>query len=282
MLIGGTATLAARHLGVAQDLLGDEAAAVDTLRRAIAVGRELRADARGRPRPDRPRGDPAAAGRPSGRVRAARRGGQLPSAELGMEPEATRAAQLSGTDTSETPVEPIARERATSIILFTDIVDSTRLTEELGAGHYRARARLAERAITGAIVAHGGTVVTGISLGDGFIGLFPTVGQALDAARGCVGRREHDRPAPPRRGAPGRAHRRRRPHLRRRGQHGGAGVRVERARRDPGVDADPRRVRRPSPTCASSTAASTCSRASPRRSACSRWSTRRNAGRCVA
>ncbi len=185
VLIGGTATLAARHLGVAQDLLGDEAAAVDTLRRAIAVGRELRAE----PEVARAQTDLAVILMRLGDRRAAF--ALLDEAvtcfrELGMEPEATRAAQLSGTDTSETPVEPI-EANATSIILFTDIVDSTRLTEELGAGHYRARARIAERAITGAIVAHGGTVVSGISLGDGFIGLFPTIGQALDAARGCVG-----------------------------------------------------------------------------------------------
>ena len=79
-------------------------------------------------------------------------------------------------------------------------------------------------------------------------------------------RRAAHRPAPPRRGAPGRAHRRRRPHLRWRGQHGGARVRVERARRDPGVGPRCATRRSTSPRCASSTAASTCSRASPRRS----------------
>ena len=97
-----------------------------------------------------------------------------------------RSEQLSGTAPELEPVGPIA-PNAGAIILFTDVVDSTRLTEELGAGPYRARARLVERAITGAIVSNGGTVVTGISLGDGFIGLFPTVAQALDAAQRCVG-----------------------------------------------------------------------------------------------
>ena len=43
VLISGTATLVARHLGVAQDLLGDDDAAVDTLRRAIVIARGLRA-----------------------------------------------------------------------------------------------------------------------------------------------------------------------------------------------------------------------------------------------
>ncbi len=66
------------------------------------------------------------------------------------------------------------------------MVDSTRLTEELGAVRYRSRARLVENAITSSIVANGGTIVPGISLGDGFIGLFATVDQAIAAARQCV------------------------------------------------------------------------------------------------
>ena len=66
------------------------------------------------------------------------------------------------------------------------MVDSTRLTEELGAAHYRARARLAERAITGAITANGGTIVTGISLGDGFIGLFPPSRRRSTPRRRCT------------------------------------------------------------------------------------------------
>ena len=37
MLIGGTASLAARHLGVAKDLLGDEDGAIATLERAIRL-----------------------------------------------------------------------------------------------------------------------------------------------------------------------------------------------------------------------------------------------------
>ena len=106
-----------------------------------------------------------------------------------------RSEQLSGTAPELAPIGPIA-PNAGAIILFTDVVDSTRLTEELGAGPYRARARLVERAITGAIVSNGGTIVTGISLGDGFIGLFPTVAQALDAAQPVRRRRRADRPAP--------------------------------------------------------------------------------------
>jgi class 3 adenylate cyclase len=77
-------------------------------------------------------------------------------------------------------------ERADTVILFSDVVESTRLTEELGAVGYRRLARQVEELVTSTITAHGGTMVTGISLGDGFIGLFPTVEQAVQAARRCA------------------------------------------------------------------------------------------------
>ena len=183
VLITGTATLAARHLGVAKDLLGDESGAIATLERACSVAESLGAA------PELARTQTELA------VIRLRRGEQreafalLDAAaatfrRLDLESDAARTQQLSGA-APERAVDPIA-PNATSIILFTDIVDSTRLTEELGAAHYRSRARLAERAITGAIVANGGTLVTGISLGDGFIGLFNTVPQAIDAARRCT------------------------------------------------------------------------------------------------
>jgi tetratricopeptide (TPR) repeat protein len=183
VVIGGTASLVARHLGVAQDLLGDEAGAITTLERALDTADALRAE------PERARVQTELA------VIRLRRGEQrdafalLDTAgatfrRLDLTAEASRAAQLSGASPSPA-VDPIA-PNAKSILLFTDVVDSTRLTEELGAAHYRARARQAERAITGAILANGGTLVTGISLGDGFIGLFPSVAQAVDAARRCT------------------------------------------------------------------------------------------------
>ena len=202
VLITGCTTLAARSLGVAQDLLGDEDAAVATLTRAIGIAERLRAA----PELARAQTDLAVIHL---RRHETRRALQLLDAatatfrRLGMEPEAARAALLAGTGTTEPPPPDTAEEPATSIILFTDVVESTRLTEELGAAHYRNRARAVERAVTGAIMANGGTVVTGISLGDGFIGLFPTVGQALDAATALHRRGRHHRPAPPRRGAPG-------------------------------------------------------------------------------
>src|SRR5262249_35693741 len=162
VLVTGTATLVARHLGVAKDLLGDEADAIATLERALGVAQSLGAA------PELARVQTELA------VIRLRRGEQrdafalldaaaAPFSRLDLESDAARTQQLSGAAPKRT-VDPIA-PNATSIILFTDIVDSTRLTEELGAAHYRSRARLAERAITGAIVANGGTLVTGISLG---------------------------------------------------------------------------------------------------------------------
>jgi class 3 adenylate cyclase len=183
VLVGGTASLVARHLGVAKDLLGDEAGAIATLERTIDLAAVLGAE----PELARARADLA--------VVRLRRGEQregfalLDSARatfrrLDLTTDAARAEQLSGA--APAAVIDLIEPNETSIVLFTDIVDSTRLTEELGAARYRAQARLAERAITGAIVANGGTLVTGISLGDGFIGLFPTVAQAVDAARRCT------------------------------------------------------------------------------------------------
>jgi len=184
VLVGGTASLVARHLGVVQDLLGEEADAIATLQRAITLAHELRAV----PELARAQADLATI-----HLRRGERGDGFALLDeavatfrrLGLEYDVARSEQLSGTAPEREPIGPIA-PNAGAIILFTDVVDSTRLTEELGAGPYRARARLVERAITGAIVSNGGTVVTGISLGDGFIGLFPTVAQALDAAQRCV------------------------------------------------------------------------------------------------
>lgn len=185
VLISGFVTLVARSLGVAQDLLGDEDAAIATLTRAIGIAERLDAA----PERARAQTDLAVIHLRRGEQRVALR--LLDEAvatfrRLDMEPEAARAAQLSGAGTVEPTEIDLVEEHATSVILFTDVVDSTRLTEELGAAHYRTRARLVERAVTGAIMANGGTVVSGISLGDGFIGLFPTVGQAIDAAQRCT------------------------------------------------------------------------------------------------
>ncbi|MDQ1429653.1 MAG: hypothetical protein QOF40_255, partial [Actinomycetota bacterium] len=163
VLISGFVSVVARSLGVAQDLLGDEEAAIATLTRAIGIAERLRAV------PERARAQTDLAVIHLRRNENRRALQLLDEAAatfrgLGMEPERMRAVQLSGAGTLDDPDLDPVEEHASSIILFTDIVDSTRLTEELGAAHYRARAKVVERAITGAIMANGGTVVTGISL----------------------------------------------------------------------------------------------------------------------
>ncbi len=177
--------LVPRVLGVARDLLGDEVGAVDTLRRAIAVADVVHAAAEGA----RARVDLAAI--------LQRRGDRREAAELvdeamldldrlDMAPDAARAAALLGDASPHAGGETSTVERAHTVILFSDVVESTRLTEELGAVGYRRLARQVEELVTSTITAHGGTIVTGISLGDGFIGLFPAVEPAVQAARRCA------------------------------------------------------------------------------------------------
>ncbi|HEY6430236.1 MAG TPA: adenylate/guanylate cyclase domain-containing protein, partial [Acidimicrobiales bacterium] len=96
-------------------------------------------------------------------------------------PGAPRAAACKGPGRSD-----VGPASVRSVILFTDVVDSTRLTEELGDARYRERARRLEEVVTSTIAAHGGNIVSGINLGDGFIGLFDSAEQAIDAARRCA------------------------------------------------------------------------------------------------
>jgi hypothetical protein len=74
----------------------------------------------------------------------------------------------------------------TSIILFTDIVDSTPLTERMGDAAFRALSRSIDERVRAAIRDHGGTPVEGKVLGDGVMGVFTSAAQAIAAARACV------------------------------------------------------------------------------------------------
>ena len=105
---------------------------------------------------------------------------------LGMTADADVARTLAGAGSRTRPGTASTATNATAVIFFSDVVDSTRLTEELGVVGYRMRARQVEALVTSAIVAHSGTVVSGISLGDGFIGLFSSVRAAVDAAQQCA------------------------------------------------------------------------------------------------
>jgi class 3 adenylate cyclase/pimeloyl-ACP methyl ester carboxylesterase len=74
----------------------------------------------------------------------------------------------------------------TAVILFTDIADSTMLTERMGDARFREASRALDTAVRRAIRDAGGTAVEGKVLGDGVMGVFSSAAQAIDAARNCL------------------------------------------------------------------------------------------------
>jgi class 3 adenylate cyclase len=84
------------------------------------------------------------------------------------------------------PPKPSTSASGTAVILFTDIADSTSLTERLGDAVFRTASRALDAATRGAIRAAGGAPVEGKVLGDGVMGVFTSATQAIDAARRCV------------------------------------------------------------------------------------------------
>jgi class 3 adenylate cyclase len=73
----------------------------------------------------------------------------------------------------------------TAIILFTDIVDSTALTEQLGDAAFRTRASRLDALMRSGIRDCGGTPVDGKVMGDGVMAVFGAARQAIDAAFRC-------------------------------------------------------------------------------------------------
>jgi len=73
----------------------------------------------------------------------------------------------------------------TAIILFTDIVDSTAMTERIGDDAFRVMARELDAALRSAIRDSGGVAVEGKLLGDGVLGVFTSARQGIDAAIRC-------------------------------------------------------------------------------------------------
>ncbi len=73
----------------------------------------------------------------------------------------------------------------TAIILFTDIADSTTLTESMGDAAFRDHARALDDALRTIITGNGGTPIDGKLLGDGVLATFPAASQAIEAARAC-------------------------------------------------------------------------------------------------
>jgi class 3 adenylate cyclase/pimeloyl-ACP methyl ester carboxylesterase len=73
-----------------------------------------------------------------------------------------------------------------AVILFTDIVDSTLLTERMGDAAFRALSSGVDARVRAAVREHSGTPVAGKVLGDGVMGVFSSASQAIAAARACT------------------------------------------------------------------------------------------------
>jgi class 3 adenylate cyclase len=74
----------------------------------------------------------------------------------------------------------------TAVVLFTDIADSTPLTERMGDKAFRDAARALDVAIRGAITEAQGRPVDGKVLGDGVMGVFSSAARAIEAAKRCI------------------------------------------------------------------------------------------------
>src|SRR3990172_5030979 len=74
----------------------------------------------------------------------------------------------------------------TAVILFTDIVSSTALTERLGDTRFREASRSLDAGLRSAIRDAGGAAIDGKLLGDGVLATFPSAAQAIEGARGCL------------------------------------------------------------------------------------------------
>jgi class 3 adenylate cyclase len=70
-------------------------------------------------------------------------------------------------------------------ILFTDIADSTRLTEKMGDARFREAASKLDKRTRAVIREAGGTPVDGKVLGDGVMAVFSAASQAIEAAIRC-------------------------------------------------------------------------------------------------
>jgi len=109
--------------------------------------------------------------------------------QLTLVPARTEAAalaeQLGVAETHEAePTSQPLPEQAT--VLFVDVVDSTRLTEELGDVEYRDRARRLEQRLRLVVAEHDGAAMPGINLGDGLLALFSSARPAVDTAIAAV------------------------------------------------------------------------------------------------
>jgi class 3 adenylate cyclase len=120
----------------------------------------------------------------------------LPDGRLVMFTEGTREEQFAqaraatarflGGDSSIVGARPEPSGAAAAVILFTDIVDSTALTERLGDTRFREASRALDAGLRAAIGDAGGAAIDGKLLGDGVLATFSSAAQAIDGARRCL------------------------------------------------------------------------------------------------
>jgi class 3 adenylate cyclase len=77
-------------------------------------------------------------------------------------------------------------EHGMTAILFTDIADSTALTERLGDARFRDLSRALDAGLRAAIRECGGVTVEAKTLGDGVLATFGSAAQAIEGARRCL------------------------------------------------------------------------------------------------
>ncbi len=79
-----------------------------------------------------------------------------------------------------------ALSSGSAVILFTDIVSSTELTERMGDTAFRDASRALDAGLRAAIRDAGGVAVEGKLLGDGVLATFGSAAQAIEGARRCL------------------------------------------------------------------------------------------------
>ncbi|HEX6312387.1 MAG TPA: adenylate/guanylate cyclase domain-containing protein, partial [Acidimicrobiia bacterium] len=176
----GLSFLVPRVRGLVARLRGDDGAAEAQFRAALTVAEEhgLRPELARTylelARLHRARSDEGEAGRLAARARDLFRGLGMPA----FEEHARRLA--AGEDEGDLDT---GWHDGMAVILFTDVVDSTALTEEMGDAAYRARADTLDAAVREAIAAAGGETIEGIRLGDGVLAVFGSARSAVDCAQ---------------------------------------------------------------------------------------------------
>ena len=91
-----------------------------------------------------------------------------------------------GDEGAQQPPSRPAASGGAAVILFTDIVSSTELTERMGDARFRDASRALDAGLRAAIRDAGGAAVDGKLLGDGVLATFPSAAQAIDGARRCL------------------------------------------------------------------------------------------------